>query len=168
MDRIFFKSEHLASSHCGVTSNSSSSHRITQNDTHTEHDVSKYCGQILKGLQVSSSILTLLIGATLKPRFSTCMSVVFFMGNSMERMCSSVTMTRRRSSAWLITPTPISALAMRSTSWSMSHLVFAVSKGPDIRTGFIDWVLLAPQILRGEPFSAASDVWQLGILVYFW
>jgi len=27
---------------------------------------------------------------------------------------------------------------------------------------------IAPEILRGEPFSASSDMWQLGILIFFW
>jgi serine/threonine protein kinase len=27
---------------------------------------------------------------------------------------------------------------------------------------------VAPEILRGEPFSASSDMWQLGILIFYW
>ena len=31
-----------------------------------------------------------------------------------------------------------------------------------------DRLLSAPEILRGESFSASSDMWQLGILIFFW
>jgi serine/threonine protein kinase len=32
----------------------------------------------------------------------------------------------------------------------------------------ICFFFVAPEILRGEPFSASSDMWQLGILIFFW
>jgi serine/threonine protein kinase len=45
---------------------------------------------------------------------------------------------------------------------------FCGRKKMEINSKFSVLFFLAPEILRGEPFSASSDIWQLGILIFYW
>jgi hypothetical protein len=50
----------------------------------------------------------------------------------------------------------------------MLRQVFAVKDDLIINHFILLFRILAPEILRGDTFSASTDMWQLGILVFFW
>lgn len=105
--------------------------KITQLPNYTEHDVSKYCQQILKGLQYMHE--RNVFHGKLHGE-----NILVHESDQGDRLC----------------------LVDYALSNLLPHHVIhqLVNTTPSF---------CAPETLRGEPFSATTDAWQLGILIYF-
>ncbi|CAF1134592.1 unnamed protein product [Adineta steineri] len=105
--------------------------KIGQTEVYTEHDISKYCLQILKGLEYMHEHQVYhgkLHGENIVIRNVENESKLCLVDYAYSNLC---------------TRDAITLLVNASPSFC------------------------APELLRGDPFSASSDMWQLGILVYF-
>ncbi|UJR08816.1 hypothetical protein I4U23_013071 [Adineta vaga] len=105
--------------------------KIARTETYTEHDVSKYSLQILKGLEYLHEHKVYhgkLHGENIIIREIDNESKLCLVDYAYANICT------RDAINLLVNATPS---------------------------------FCAPEILRGEPYSASSDMWQLGILIYF-